>query len=30
MSDISMEILEEYGEDWAKSAFEKSKERGVE
>lgn len=30
MSDITMEILEEYGEEWAKSAFEKSKERGVE
>lgn len=30
MSDITMEILEEYGEEWAKSAFEKSKKRGVE
>lgn len=30
MSDITMEILEKYGEEWAKSAFEKSKERGVE
>lgn len=30
MSDITMEILEEYGEEQAKSAFEKSKKRGVE
>ena len=30
MSDITMGILEKYGEEWAKSAFEKSIERGVE